>query len=161
MKNHPCITFAVEGSRLLMYIRRVSDNACSSLNEYPYEPRHLSEFVCDSRVGSATLPGAPQVLSGTLTCSQTYPNYSHCTPVTVIRDPSYSEGRPECPPRVTYSPVIDASKFTLHILSDTPGGFQKLRYILLMLIEPIKRQPKGQMIIGRGQKSDRSAKSIR
>jgi len=53
-------------------------------------------------------------------------------PVRVIRDPSYSEGRPECPPRVWYSPEIDASKFTLHILSDTPGVFQRLKYILLM-----------------------------
>ena len=54
------------------------------------------------------------------------------TSVPVIRDPSYSEGQPECPPRVRYSPEIDASKFTLHILSDTPGVFQRLKYILLM-----------------------------
>jgi len=33
---------------------------------------------------------------------------------------------------VSYSPEIDASKFTLHILSDTPGGFQSLKYIVLM-----------------------------
>jgi len=46
---------------------------------------------------------------------------------------SYSEGRQECPPRVRYSPEIDASKFTLHILSHTAGGFQWLIYILLML----------------------------
>jgi len=46
--------------------------------------------------------------------------------------PSYFEGRQECTPRVWYSPEIDASKFTLHILSDTPGGFQWLEYILLM-----------------------------
>jgi len=57
------------------------------------------------------------------------------TPVPVIRDPSYSEGRPECPPRVWYSPDIDASKFTLHILSDTPGVFQRLKYILLMEVK--------------------------
>jgi len=31
------------------------------------------------------------------------------------------------------TPEIDASKFTLHILSDTSGGFQWLKYILLML----------------------------
>jgi len=49
-----------------------------------------------------------------------------------IRDPSYSEGMPECHPRVWYSPELDASKFTLHILSDTPGVFQRLQYILLM-----------------------------
>jgi len=49
---------------------------------------------------SLVLPGAPKVLSGALRCSQTYHNHSHSTPVPVIRDPSYSEGRPECPPRV-------------------------------------------------------------
>jgi len=50
-----------------------------------------------------------------------------------IDAPSYSEGRQECPLGVWYSPEIDASKFTLHILSDTPGGFQWLKCILLML----------------------------
>jgi len=45
-------------------------------------------------------------------------------PRLVVGAPSHSEGRQECPPRVSYSPEIDASKFTLHILSDTPGGFQ-------------------------------------
>ena len=56
--------------------------------------------------------------------SQTSHNGSHGAPVPVIRDPSYSDGPPECPPRVWFSPEIDASKFILHILSDTPGGFQ-------------------------------------
>jgi len=77
---------------------------------------------------------APKVLSGTLRCSQTYHNHSHGTPVPVIRDPSYSDGWPECPSRVWYSPEIDASKFTLHILSDTAGDSQWLKYILLMLM---------------------------
>jgi hypothetical protein len=81
---------------------------------------------------SPVLPGAHDVLSGAPTCSQTYHNHSHGTPVPVIRDPSYSECRPECPPRVWDSPDIDASKCTLHILSDTPGGFQRLQYVLLM-----------------------------
>jgi len=81
---------------------------------------------------SPVLPGAPKVLSGAPRCSQTYHNHSHDTPVPVIRDPSYSEGRQKCPPRVWYSPEIDASKFTLHILSDTPGVFQWLKYILLL-----------------------------
>ena len=69
-------------------------------------------------------PGAPQVLSSAPRCSQTYDNNSQGTPVPVIRDPSYSDSWPECPPRVCYSPEIHASKFTLHILSDTPGGSQ-------------------------------------
>jgi len=83
---------------------------------------------------SQALPGAPKVLSGAPRCSQTYHNHSHGTPVAVICDPSYSEGRQECHPRVWYSPEIDASKITLHILSDTAGVFQWLKYILLMLV---------------------------
>jgi len=81
---------------------------------------------------SPVLPGAPRVLSGGPRCSQTYHSHSHGTTVPDMRDPSYSEGWQECPPRVWYSPEIDASKFTLHILSDTPGGVQRLKYILLM-----------------------------
>jgi hypothetical protein len=90
MSNSPCITLAMEGSRLLMCIRRVSHNACSPRNEYPQEPRHISEFVCDSQVGLATLRGAPNVLSGPPTCSQSCHNHSQRTPVSVITDPSYS-----------------------------------------------------------------------
>ena len=75
---------------------------------------------------------APNVLSDAPRCSQTYHNHSHVPPAPVIRDLSYSEGRPQCPPRGRYSPEIDSSKFTLHILLDTPGGFQWLKYILLM-----------------------------
>jgi len=81
---------------------------------------------------SQVLPGAPNVLSGAPRCSQTFHNHSYGTPVPVIRDPSYSEGRQKCPPRVWYSPEIDSSQFTLHILSDTPEGFQWLNYILVM-----------------------------
>jgi len=133
MNKDPCIIFAVDGNRLLMYIPRVSDNACSPPYDHPSHPRqHLSECVCDSRVGLVTLPGAPKVLSVTLTCSQTYHNHSYGTPVPVIRDPSYSHSRLECPPRVWYSPEIVTSKLTLHIISDIPGGFQRLKYILLM-----------------------------
>jgi hypothetical protein len=54
--------------------------------------------------------------------------------IPVIRDPSYSEGQKECPPRVCYSPEIDASKFTLHILSVASGGFQRLQFIMLIQI---------------------------
>jgi len=54
------------------------------------------------------------------------------TPVCVIRYPSDSDGLPEYPPKVWYSPETDPSKFTLHIVSDTPGVFQRLKYILLM-----------------------------
>ena len=57
-------------------------------------------------------------------CSQTSHNRSHGAPVPVIRYPSSSDGRPECPPSVWFTPDIDASKFTLRLLSDTPGGSQ-------------------------------------
>jgi len=70
--------------------------------------------------------GAPRLVAGA----------SHGTPLPVIRDRSYSEGRSECPPAVWLSHEIDASKFTLHILSDTPGGSQWLKYILLINIPP-------------------------
>jgi len=54
------------------------------------------------------------------------------TPRLVVGAPSHSECWQDCPPKVWYSPEIDASKFTLHILSDTPGDFQWQKYILLM-----------------------------
>ena len=91
---------------------------------------HWCTQSCRGR--SQVLQGARKVLSGALRCSQSYHNYSRGTPVPVIRDPSYLEGRPECPPTVWFSPEIDASKFTLRILWDTPGSFQWLNYILLM-----------------------------
>jgi len=59
-------------------------------------------------------------------------NRIHGAPGPVIRDPSHSDGKPECPPRVSSTGEIDASKFTLHILSDTPRGSQRRKYILLM-----------------------------
>jgi hypothetical protein len=81
---------------------------------------------------SQVFPGAPKVLSGTLRFTQSYHNYSHGTATPVFKDRSYSKGWQESPPPVEYSAEIDASTFTLHILSDTPGGFQRLKYILLM-----------------------------
>jgi len=76
---------------------------------------------------SQVLPGAPTVLFGAPRCSQSHQNLSHGTLELVIRDPSYSKGHPECPPSVWYSPEFDAYKFTLHILSGTPGVFQWLK----------------------------------
>ena len=84
-------------------------------------------------VGAARhVAGAPWRVAGAPTCFQPYHNHSQGAALQVMRDPGYSEGRPECPPRVWYSPEIDAPKFTLHILSDTPAGSQWLTYILLM-----------------------------
>jgi len=124
MNNNPYILFAVEGYWLLMYIGRVSDISRSTSNQYTLEHRHLSEIACSSCVGLATLPGAPKVLSSNPTCSQTYHNHFNGSPVPVIRNPNYSKGWQEYPPRVWYPPSTDASKFALHILSDTPGGSQ-------------------------------------
>jgi len=81
--------------------------------------------------------------------------FPHCS--TVIRGaprhvagaPSYSEGRQESPPSVWYSPEIDASKFTLHILTHTPGGFQWLKYILMMLCNATRRLGDGKHVIRR------------
>jgi len=76
--------------------------------------------------------GFPHWLCDSPRYSQTYHNHSHGAPVPVIRDSSNSEGRPECPPRVLFSPGIDTSKFTLRLHSHTPGGCQRLNFILLM-----------------------------
>jgi len=78
--------------------------------------------------------GFPHWLGNSPRCSRSFHNRSHGAPVPAIRDPSSSEGRLECPPRAWYSPENVTSKFTLHILSDTPGGSQRLKYILLMYL---------------------------
>jgi hypothetical protein len=67
----------------------------------------------------------------------------------VVGTSSYFEGRQECPPRVWYSPEIDASIFTLHILSDTPGGFQWLKYMLLMSYTWLFLVPLSKEVVGR------------
>jgi hypothetical protein len=74
---------------------------------------------------SPVLPGAPSVVVSA-------PRVVVSATRDIVDAPSYSERRQECPCRVLYSPEIDASKFTLHILSDTPGGSQQPNYILLM-----------------------------
>jgi len=81
---------------------------------------------------SPALLGTPRLVISAPKCSQTYHNHSHGTPLPVITDPSYSEGRLEFPPMFWHSPAIDASKFTPHILSDTAGVSQWLKYILVM-----------------------------
>jgi len=93
----------------------------------------LRLLYCDSRC-SQTCRRCSQVCRR---CSQVFPG----APRLVVGAPSYSESRQECPCSVWYSPEIDASKFTLHILSGTPGGFQWLKYILLMFSSYPKSQP--------------------
>jgi len=78
------------------------------------------------------LPSVPKLLSGALWCSETYHDHSHGTPVPVLRGSSFSQGRQEYSSRVWYSPEIDPSKFTLHILSDPHGVIQRLKFILSM-----------------------------
>jgi len=81
---------------------------------------------------SQVFPCPPTGLFGTPSSFQTYLNHTHGTLVPVIRDSSYSEGWQKCAPRVRYSPQIDQSMFTLHIISDTLEGSQWLKYNLLM-----------------------------
>jgi len=61
------------------YIWRISDNACSPSNEYPFKPRHLSELVLDSRIGWATVPGTPKLIT---TAHMVLPYQSSEIPVT-------------------------------------------------------------------------------
>jgi hypothetical protein len=80
------------------------------------------------------VPDVPNILSGTLRCSQISYNHSHGTPVLVITDPMYSKCLKECPPRVRHSPEIDTSNFILLIFADPIVGFQWQKNILLMYI---------------------------
>jgi len=50
----------------------------------------------------------------------------------LIEHPNYSECWQLYSRMIQYSPEIDASKFTLHIISDTPAGILIIKYILLM-----------------------------
>jgi len=120
MNNHQCI---IRG--------RYSYCSCT------YGESHITPTVprMDIHKNPASLRvslGFLHLLGDSPRCSQTFHNHSHGAPVPVSRDPSFSEGRPECPSRVWFSPEIDASKFTLHILSDTPEGSQQLKYIVLV-----------------------------
>jgi len=119
-------------SQMLYSDSRCSQVCCRQSKTCPQRSQTCRQHSQACRRPSQVLPRSPNVLSSALMGPQTHHNHSHGTPVPVIGDPSYSECRPECPPRVWYSPEIDPSKFTLHILSDTPGGFQWLKYILLM-----------------------------
>ena len=64
---------------LLVYLRRISDNACSPSIEHPQEPRHLSELVWDSHIGWATVPGASKRIT---TAPLVLPYQSSDIPVT-------------------------------------------------------------------------------
>jgi len=75
----------------------------------------------------------PHWLGDSPRCFQLSDNCANGVLIPVIRDPSYSDGRLESPSRVWFSSEIDASKFTLHLLSDTTGSSQWLKYILLIL----------------------------
>jgi len=68
---------------------------------------------------SPVLPGSPSIVTG--------------TPRLVAGAPSHSEGRQGCSSRIWYCPEIDAWKFTLHILWDTTGGLEWLKFIWVRL----------------------------
>jgi len=131
MNINPCIMFAIEGNLLLLNIWRFSHYLqCSKCIFISAQPslRVCFWFWCwfgdTSRCAKSSLQRS--------NIFHTYHIYSHGTPVPVIRDPSYSDGLLECLPRVWHSAETDTSQFTLHILSDTPGGSQWLKCILLM-----------------------------
>jgi len=105
---------------------------------------------------SLALPGLSPALPG---LSPALPG----APRLVVGVSSYSEGQQDCLPRVWYSPEIDSSKFTLHILPDTPGGFQWLKYILLMLCNATCHLANGKYVslCPRVQGSVRAIRAIR
>jgi hypothetical protein len=107
------------------------DCSCTS-GDFQITPAVLRMNIHKNPASLRLSLGFPHWLGDSPRCSQTYHKISHGAPGPVIRDPSYSKGRSECPPRVRYSPEIDASMFTLHIVSDTPGGSQRRKFNLLM-----------------------------
>jgi len=120
----------------------MNNNLCIIRGGYSYCLCTFGEFQIKSAVLQMNIHKNPPSLrvslgflywlGGSPRCSQISHNRSHGAPVPVIGDPSSSNGRPECPPRVWFSPEIDISKFTLRLLSDTPGGSQSPKYISLM-----------------------------
>jgi len=81
------------------------------------------------------LPGGPRCTQSSLLWSEVFPNLTQSLPwySWTSHQRSLLLSRPAgMPSLVLYSSNIDTSKFTLHILSDTPGGFQWLKYIFLM-----------------------------
>jgi hypothetical protein len=113
-------------------MKRFSPNCSTLIRDAPGLVAGAPKFTQTCCPHSQVLTGTPEGPPGSPRGSQTYYKHCHRTSVQVIINPSYSERWPECPPRACYSPVIDASKFTLHINSDTPGGFQRPKSILLM-----------------------------
>jgi len=107
----------------------------SSSHDFQVHQQHSQRRCCFSQnalLWFKVLPDLSPALSGLLPAHPGLPPALPGSPRFVVGGPRYSEGCQESPPRVWYSPEIDASKFTLHILSDTSGGFQWLKYILLM-----------------------------
>jgi len=100
---------------------------------------------------SPALPGAPRLLDGTPRlvagaprCSQVHPKFSPVlrgvpkpltiTPMVLLYQSSGIAVTLKASRNAllgSETPKIDASKFALHILTGTPGGFQWLKFILL------------------------------
>jgi len=127
-KNHWMISSSYDFQAHLKRSQRryFSQTALLRLEVLPELSPALQELSLALPCLSPALPGLSLAFPGA-------PRLVVSAPWFVAGAPSSSEGRQECPPRVGYSPEIDASMFTLHILPDTPGGFQWLKYILLML----------------------------
>jgi hypothetical protein len=95
---------------MLLYIRSFSETACSFLNEYSEEPRHISESVWDSRIDLVTVPGAQKLFA---TAPILHPVQPTGIQVTAKASQNALLGS-DC------SPQIDVSKLTLPLLSPIP-----------------------------------------
>jgi len=119
---------------LLYCDSRCSQNCCQHSQTCQWHFHLLAGLIWTLPDLSLVLSGAIKVLSGASWWSHTYHNPCYSMPVPVIIASSDSAGQQKCPPRVWYSPAIDIFKFALHILSDNPGDFQRLKYILLVCL---------------------------
>jgi hypothetical protein len=94
--------------------------------DFQWHLQCCQRICCFSQTALLWFEVLPDLLLVPLGFSPTLPHASR----SVVGALCYSECWQECPPRVWYSPEIDTSKVTLYILSDTSGGFQRVKYIL-------------------------------
>jgi len=100
INNNRCIIDTIEDHAIVVYIQRVSYNACSLPNECPSKQMHCLLFVWNVHNGCTTLQGVPNIPSGTPMCSQSYNNYFDVAAIVVISNVMYFNGLLGYPPRV-------------------------------------------------------------
>jgi hypothetical protein len=141
MNNNPCMIFAGEGTRLHMYIRSDKSRLQSSELTCIRILASLIVWLCfchwfrDTPSCTQRSPWCSDLRPNLSQSLRLYSSTSYQTSLLLLNlsseIPVTLKARPECSPVVCYSPEIDPSKITLHILSDTPGDIQRLKYILL------------------------------